>query len=41
MVSYINKKGMKIYGFAVYADKDTLLKLYDESDVYGILINAD
>lgn len=34
--SYIKKNGLKIYGFATIADKDTLLKLSKQNEVYEI-----
>lgn len=34
--SYIKKNGLKIYGFAIIADKDTLLKLSKQKEVYEI-----
>lgn len=36
MASYIKKNGLKIYGFATITDKDTLLKLSKQSEVYEI-----
>lgn len=35
-ISYIKKNGLKIYGFATVADKDTLLKLSKQKEVYEI-----
>lgn len=37
--SYIKKNGLKIYGFATIADKDTLLKLSKQKEVYEIYNN--
>lgn len=34
--SYIKKNGLKIYGFATITDKDTLLKLSKQKEVYEI-----
>ena len=36
MVSYIKKNGIKVYGFTTIADKETLLKLSKQSEVYEI-----
>ena len=36
MASYVKKNGLKIYGFTTIADKDTLLKLSKQSEVYEI-----
>ena len=35
---YINKHGLKIYGMAVYADKEVLLELCEDDNVYGVLL---
>lgn len=36
MASYIKKNGIKVYGFTTIADKETLLKLSKQSEVYEI-----
>ena len=36
MASYVKKNGLKIYGFTTIADKDTLLKLSKQGEVYEI-----
>ena len=36
MASYVKKNGLKIYGFTTIADRDTLLKLSKQSEVYEI-----
>lgn len=33
MIDYVEKKGLKIHGFAISAKKDTLLELYKEDVV--------
>lgn len=38
---YLRKHGLKIYGVATYADRDTLIDMYSDPAVYGILINAE
>lgn len=36
MASYIKKNGIKVYGFTTIADKETLLKLSKQNEVYEI-----
>lgn len=38
---YLKKNGLQIYGVATYADRDTLIDMYSDPAVYGILINAE
>ena len=38
---YLKKNGLQIYGVATYADRDTLIDMYADPAVYGILINAE
>ena len=33
---YIRENGLQVYGFACVADKETLLKLNAEEEVFGI-----
>lgn len=35
---YIDKHGFKMYGMAIYADKDALLQLCNDENVYGVLL---
>lgn len=38
IVKYVNDNGLQIYGMAVFADKDTLIKLCEDENVYGVLL---
>lgn len=35
---YIDKHGFKMYGMAIYADKETLLQLCNDENIYGVLL---
>ena len=36
-LAYIDEKGLQSYGIAVYTDRDTLLKLMDNQDIFSIM----
>lgn len=38
---YLKKNGLQIYGVVTYANRDTLIEMYSDPAVYGILINAE